>query len=164
RRRPDARNGASRLPAASLGIGLLLLIATPSKLPWHFGAMIGLATVALAVETWRLRKDGRTATGWNARPFLAIGAATLAAAWSWSPRNDWADLDLRTLHWTLGIERKLTLAKVAGAAPLGVLIVVAAIQGSHSRAGLRTAPWRAASWSVPILAAPLVAFTIAVLG
>jgi arabinosyltransferase C len=163
RRRRDASPGLLGLPAASLGVGLLLLIATPSKLPWHFGALIGLAAVAIAAETTRLREEGRRSSGWHVRPFVAVGAAMLVAAWSWFPRNDWADLDLRTLHWTLGIEDRVTLAKVAGAAPLVVLIGLALFEWGRRRDRLRDVPWRAASWTAAVLALPLVAFTIAVL-
>jgi hypothetical protein len=163
RRRPDRQGALLGLPSASLGIALLLLIATPSKLPWHFGAFIGIAALALAAETGRLWQDSRTAEGWQLRPFLVIGAATVAAAWSWSPRTAWADLDLRTLQWTLGIEQRLTLAKVAGAAPVALLLVLAAVYALRSRSRLRAAPWLAAAWTVPVLVLPVVAFTVGVL-
>jgi arabinosyltransferase C len=163
RRRPDRQGALLGLPSASLGIALLLLIATPSKLPWHFGGLIGIAALGLAAETARLRRDARGAQGWQLRPFLVIGAAMLAAAWSWSPRNAWADLDLRTLQWTLGIEKRLTLAKVAGVAPLALLFLFAAIYALRRRSRLHDAPWRAAAWTVPVVAAPLVAFIVGVL-
>jgi Mycobacterial cell wall arabinan synthesis protein len=164
RRRPDRPQQLPGLPAASMGIGLLLLIATPSKLPWHFGALIGLAAVAVAAETLRLREDGRRSDGWQVRPFIVVGAAMLAAAWSWFPRNAWADLDLRTLQWTLGIEQKVTFAKVAGLLPLAVLVGLALFE-LRRRQGRRMddVPWRAASLTAPVLAVPLIAFTAAVL-
>jgi len=163
RRRPDRQGVLLGLPGASLGIALLLLIATPSKLPWHFGSLIGIAALALAAETARLRQDARGAEGWQLRPLLVIGAAMVAAAWSWSPRNAWADLDLRTLQWTLGIEKRLTLAKVAGVAPLALLLLFAAIYAVRRRSRLHDAPWRAAVWTVPVVAVPLIAFTVGVL-
>jgi hypothetical protein len=163
RRRPDREGALLGLPGASLGIALLLLIATPSKLPWHFGALIGVAALALAAETARLRQDGRSAEGWELRPFLVIGAAMLVAAWSWSPRTAWADLDLRTLQWTLGFEQRLTVAKLAGVAPLALLLVLGTFYAVRRRSRLQAAPWRAAVWTVPLVAAPLVAFTVGVL-
>jgi hypothetical protein len=163
RRRADRERALLGLPGASLGMALLLLIATPSKLPWHFGALIGIAALALAAETARLWQDARAAEGWQVRPFLVVGAAMIAAAWSWSPRSAWADLDLRTLHWTLGIEKRLTLAKVAGVAPLALLILFAAVYALRRRSRLPDAPWRAAAWTVPVVALPVVAFTVSVL-
>jgi hypothetical protein len=163
RRRPDRPGALLGLPGASLGIAFLLLIATPSKLPWHFGAFIGVAALALAAETARLRQDGRFAEGWELRPFLVIGAAMLVAAWSWSPRTAWADLDLRTLQWTLGFEQRLTLAKLAGVAPLALLLVLAATYALRRRSRLQAAPWSAAAWTVPVVVLPLVAFTVGVL-
>ncbi len=153
------------VPALALGLGLLLLVATPSKWPWHFGTLIGIAAIAVAVETARLGEEARRARGWSARPFLVIGAAVVAAAWSWSPRHLWSDLDLRTLGWTLGFETSLVnLAKLAGAIPLALLAALGAaelIRGNGRR--LPEVPWRVARWMAPVLAVPLVAFTVGVL-
>ena len=57
------------LAPGSLGVALVLLIATPSKWPWHFGALVGIAAVAVASETIRLRRDAADARRWSARPF-----------------------------------------------------------------------------------------------
>jgi hypothetical protein len=149
------------LPAAAVGIALLLLIVTPSKLPWHFGVLIGLAAVALAAETERLAAEPRR---WQARPFLFLAAGTVAAAWAWYPRNAWADLDLRTLDWTLGVERHITFAKLAAAVPVLVLVALALWELRRRRARrLETVPWRAATWTVTAVAVPLLVFTTAVL-
>ena len=45
------------LPAAILGIGLLLLVATPSKWPSHFGTLVGLAALAIATEVAHPRRS-----------------------------------------------------------------------------------------------------------
>jgi hypothetical protein len=140
--------------APALGVGLLLLIVTPAKIPWHFGALIGVAAVAVAAETARFA-GGR---GLHIRPFVAIAAAMAAAAWAWFPRNSWSDLDLRTLSWTLSVERHLTLAKLAGLVPLLALIVLALV---WRRVG--AAAWRTAALTAPLIAVPLIAFTLLVL-
>jgi hypothetical protein len=150
------------LPAASVGVALLLFIATPTKWPWHFGMLIGIGAVGVAAETARLVEDARLARGWRARPFLVVGAATLAAAWAWSPRTTWGDLDLRTLDWTIGIESRVTLAKLAGIAPAALLVALALVAVGRGRR-LADAPWRAATATPLVLAVPLIAFTAGVL-
>jgi Mycobacterial cell wall arabinan synthesis protein len=161
-RRRGQRDELLDLPAPALGISLLLLIATPAKVPWHFGTLIATTALAVAAETARLVRDARATRGWHVRPFVVIGAGIVAAAWAWSPRNTWSDLDLRTLHWTLGFERRLTLAKVAGVAPLVVLGAFALVAILRRRS-IRADPWRAAVWMVPSIALPVLAFTVAVL-
>jgi hypothetical protein len=153
RRRRQGDDALLNLFAPALGIGFLLLIVTPAKIPWHFGTLLGLAAVAVAVESARL--VGR---GWHVRPFVVVGAAMVAAAWSWFPRNTWSDLDLRTLDWTLRFEDRVTLAKLAGLLPL---LVLAALALWARR--LDVGAWRAAAWTVPVLAAPLIVFTFGVL-
>lgn len=163
-RRRDREHVLLGLPARALGFALLLFFLTPTKWPWHFGALIGLAALALAAETARLREDAAAARGWSVRPLLVVGAAVAAAAWSWNPRNAWGDLDLRTLHWTLGFESRLTLSKLFGALPVVVLAVLALVALATVGPGrLRAVPWRAALWTVPVVAVPLIAFTLAVL-
>ncbi len=154
------RRSEGGLFAPALGIALLLLIITPAKIPWHFGALIGVAAVAVATETARLVDDARASPGWHVRPFIVIGAAMAAAAWSWFPRNAWSDLDLRTLSWTLGVEQKVTFAKLAGLVPLLLLASFVVV-----RRGRRAddAAWRSAVWIAPALAVPLIVFTVAVL-
>jgi hypothetical protein len=152
------------LPALGLGLALLLLIPTPSKWPWHFGTLIGLAAVAVASETARLRDEARRSPGWSARPFIVVGAAIVAAAWAWSPRHIWSELDLRTLDWTLGFETKfLTLSKIAAAVPLALLVAVGLFELARGgRKRLQLAPWRVATWTALAMTVPLVAFTAGV--
>ena len=76
------------LPSTSLAVGLVLLVATPSKLPWHFGALLGIAAVAVAAETARLREESRSG-GSKLKALAAIGAAMLAIGWSWSAGRSW---------------------------------------------------------------------------
>ncbi len=163
-RRRRAGRAVLDIPGATLGVGLLLLIATPSKWPWHFGALLGIGALAVAAETARLREEAARSSGWQVRPFLAVGAATVAAAWSWSPRQPWSLLDLRTLDWTLGLERWLPLSTLAIALPLLLLAgatLVAVVRDRRRR--LWEIPWQTATWTGPVLAAPLIAFTVGVL-
>jgi hypothetical protein len=158
RRRSQEARPRLGLPATTLGLSLLLFVITPSKLPWHFGALIGFAALAIAAETARLREDCKESRGWELRPLIAIGAAMAAAGWAWFPRNSWGDLDLRTLDWTIGIERHVTLAKLAGFVPLALLAALLVL-GRDRRTG--RAAWRTAIWSAPLVAVPLLVFTIA---
>ena len=163
-RRRRAGRALLDIPATTLAVGLFLLIATPSKWAWHFGALLGIAALAVAAETARLRDEAARSPGWRAWPFLAIGVAIVAAAWSWSPRNSWGLLDLRTLDWTLGLERWLPISTLAVALPLLLLVgatLVAVTRGRRRQA--REIPWRVASWTAAALAAPLIAFTAAIL-
>jgi Mycobacterial cell wall arabinan synthesis protein/Arabinosyltransferase concanavalin like domain len=159
RRRREPGDLLLDLPATTLGIALLLFLATPTKWPWHFGALIGLGAVAVAAETARLRLESAGAGRWDPRPYFAVLAAVAAAGWAWFPRLAWGDLDLRTMDWTLGLESRITLAKVAGALPVLVLVALALL----TRTRRHQAPWQAAALTAPIVAVPLVAFTIGVL-
>ena len=152
------------LPGVTMAISLILLIAIPTKWPWHFGALIGFAALAAVSESERLRQEGALRPGWRARPLVAIAAALVAIAWSWSPRQVWNDLDLRSLDWTLGFESRVSLSDAALLVPLLLLYAVVSIALVRSdREILRSAPWRVASWTSLALAGPLIAFTILVL-
>jgi len=161
------RNTRSLLsfPSAALGVALLLLVATPTKHPWHFGALLGFAALAVASESARLHENAIRKSRWAAWPFIAIGAAVIAVSWSWSPRRGWNAEDLRTLDWMLGFEAWLRLSTLAVALPLvllvtGMLVAIARGQRAH----LPRIPWRVASWTAPVLAVPIIVFTVGVLG
>jgi len=160
------RNGWSLLdfPAAVLAVGLLLLIATPSKWPWHFGTLIGIGAVTVAAETEHLRRAASLSRNWRAWPLLAVGAATIVGAWSWRTRAHWNPADLRTLDWTPAFETNFSLSQLAGFVPvilLAVALLVALIRGRRSH--LHAVPWRVASWTAPVLAVPTIVFTAATL-
>ena len=141
---------------------LVLQLATPSRHPFQFGALLGIAAIAVAAETVRLRETAESSIGWRARPFIVLGAATLAAAWAWSPRHGWNPLDLRTLEWTLAIEDSLPLQSLAVGLPL--LLLAGALLTARLRGRPRSeTPWRVAAWTAPVLAVPLMAFTVTVL-
>jgi hypothetical protein len=152
------------LPAASLGVALLLLIATPSKWAWHFGALAGLSAMAVAAEVTRLCTRNTTLR-WPVRPFLATMAIVLVIGWSWYPRPNWSSgLDLRTLEWMLDIEPRFPLVKLVSLSPLFVLgvamVVVLLRRGMH---GLWRVPSAFVAWLVPLAVLPLVAFNVTML-
>ena len=146
------------LPAASLGVALVLLIATPSKWPWHFGALIGLAALALAAETARFRVVGARSTGWRVRPFIAAGAVILAIAWSWLPESrPWNAVDLRTMDWPLPPGMLTVVLPFVGLVGLFALLARRSATPGHR------ALWRVAAWTLPTLAIVLTLFPAAVL-
>jgi len=152
------------LPSLALLVSLLLLIATPSKWPFHFGTMLGVVALAVAAETARLRGEANRSDRRRALPFFAIGAAVFTATWAWSPRAPWNALDLQSLDWILGLERRFSLATLAGLLPLFLLGVAALAELARDRRDrLRDVPWRVASWTAPALAVPVIAFTAGVL-
>ena len=163
-RRRRHGDGALDICGATLAAGLALLVATPSKWGWHFGALVGIAAVAVASETTHLREEARQSLGWRARPFLILVVAMLAAAWSWSPRTAWALLDLRTFDWILGLEARLSLSKLVFLLPPLLLGGAAIFElARQRRSRVPEAPWRVATWTGPIVAIPAIAFTLALL-
>lgn len=88
---------STRLPVLSLVVGMGLLAITPSKWPWHFGSLIALLAIALAVELRAMRRSSTTASG----ILFALGAA-FAAAWSWQGSSRMNLEDLVTMSWIAG--------------------------------------------------------------
>ena len=163
-RRQRDRQPLLDLPALSVAIALILLSLTPSKLPWHFGALLGFVSVTVASETVRLRLEAARSRAWRMWPFFALGATTVAIAWSWSPRNRWNALDLRTLAWTPGFERWIAVSTLAIALPVIILaaqVVIAYARGQGAR--VPQIGWRLAASSAPLLAVPLLVFTVCML-
>src|SRR3970282_1168167 len=152
------------LPSTALMVSLLLLILTPSKWPFHFGTLLGIVALAVAAEAARLRGEAQRSDRWSARPFFAIGLAILAATWAWSPRGPWNALDLQSLDWILGFEKRISLATLAGLVPLLLLGAAGFVALARNRRDrLRDVPWRVASWTAGALAIPVIAFTAGVL-
>ena len=153
------------LPATMLGLALALFVVTPSKIPWHFGALTGLLALAVAAEVSRIQDEGARSRGWQARPYLIVGAGIAAAAWSWFPRDAWNPVDLRSLAWVPGLDAAVPFSRFAIALPaivLGCAMIVGARRGARFAGAVM--PWRVARWTAPLLAGPLIVFTIAVLG
>jgi hypothetical protein len=160
------RRVASRrdLPGTTLLIALILLIPTPSKWSWHFGALIGLAALAVAAEVARFRAEEESLR-WPVRPLVAYGAAVLVVCWALFPRADWStEFGLRTLDWTLGFESRVTLVRLALIAFVlafaAVVVVTLLVRG---RTAAWRVPWRLVPWLVPAVVLPLVAWTIGML-
>ena len=120
-RRRGARTGVLSLPAASVAVALVLLAFTPSKWPWHFGALAAMAAVALAAEAERLFRE-RHEPRWRAiRPILALALVAAIARWSWTAPVEWGPLDLQELSWSSGFNANSFLVL------LGVLAAATAI-------------------------------------
>ena len=152
------------LPGTVLAVALVLLVLTPSKLAWHFGSLAGLLAFAIGSEVAGIREEGARARGRQVRPYLVIGAAILASAWSWFPRDASNPVDLRSLAWNPGVDASLPFSKLALALPvvvLGCTLLLGVARGARSVTA--RAPWRVAAWTIPMFAAPLILFTVAVL-
>ena len=152
------------VPATMFAVALVLFVVTPSKLPWHFGALAGLLALAVAAEVARLRDEAAQSQGWSLRPSLVVAAVVGAAAWSWSPRLPSNPLDLRTLSWDSGVDAGLPFSSLAMVLPALVLLgaTIVGTKRGHRLGGPR-APWAAAVWATPMLAVPLLAFTVGML-
>ena len=157
------RNGLAvlDLPSASLGLMLVLQLATPSRHPFQFGALLGIAAIAVAAETVRLRETAEARPA-GARPIHRARARRRSPQpRQWSPRRGWNPLDLRTLEWTLAVEDSLPLQSLAVGLPLLLLA------GALLTARLRGRPRSETPWRVAVdragLAVPLMAFTATVL-
>lgn len=146
------------LASRSLVIALLLLVLTPSKWPWHFGALTALVAVAAASESARWRNGSQRLT----RSLVGVGVIVVAALWSWSPRGAWNAIDLRTLDWTLPFETVVPVPALAVTLPLVVLLFALATGRRRGRSGTDVSS-SIASWGAPLLAVPLIVFTIGLL-
>jgi hypothetical protein len=131
------------LPSASVGLGLVLLSLTPSKWIWHFGGFIGLAAVAVGIETDRLAG----LRGRAGRRLPAVAAAVLGlSVWAALDPHEWGPLDVG--RWTLYSRPVPYVAAMLGGA--AVVLVLAATR-RMTRPDLAL---------LPAVAAGLVAMTI----
>ncbi|MFC1708250.1 arabinosyltransferase domain-containing protein, partial [Planctomycetota bacterium] len=97
-----AKNAATSLPGKAVVAGMLILSVMPSKWPWHFGALVGLVALALAVEFAMLREGRHVWTGFRA--FATLCALVVLATWSFrlGQTSVWNAGDLQTLDWRQG--------------------------------------------------------------
>jgi arabinosyltransferase C len=145
----------------TLPISLVLLVLTPSKWPWHFGALIAPIALAVAGVTTILRDQSERETSWRVRPLIGIAVLTMVIGWSWSPRAPWNSLDLRTLDWTPELEAWIPLSAIAVVTPIALLLG-AVVLARIRHVGSFRAPWQVVIWSAPLLTVPLIAFTATV--
>jgi len=160
---------AADLAGRSLALGLVALLLTPSKWPWHFGALVVVGAVAVGVEAAQFARATRDGRGWSIRP-LVVGLVVVAAgAWAWSYRSSWSPFDLRSHGWPPDIGELIApLDGVALSSLLTwVLLLLYVIAGvgivqilRKSRRGLGTVPWTVAAWIVPLIALPLLVTTM----
>jgi len=169
-RRASRSSLALDLPSKTLAFSLALLVFTPSKWPWHFGALTALGAVALAAEVAHLSSGGlRDRARWSLRPLAAILVVLAVSKWAWGLRTQWVTLDLRTLDWppnageVLGFARRFSFVSLAQSLAVValVLVVAAAVELRRGgRARLPRAPWLVGAWIVPIVATPLLVVTV----
>ena len=154
------------VPVWTLLAALALFVFVPTKLPQHFGVLMGVSAVAIASEAARMRREAVGAQGLALRPLVLIAAAFAALGWAWSGRSEWNTIDLRTLDWTPRLETYLPLQVVAPLLPMLILAWVSIVGGRRrARTPQRfySGPWRVAFWSAPIIVAPMIAFTAIIL-
>jgi hypothetical protein len=145
----------------SLAVALILLIPTPSKWAWHFGALIGLAALAVGAEIARFRADGATSR-WPVRPLAAYCVTALIIGYALAHRVDWSTgWGLRTLSWKFGFEHRITLMQLALVA-LALIVGAAVLVGfmRSGREGAWRAPWKLVPLIVPLVTLPFLAWTI----
>jgi hypothetical protein len=163
RRRRDERR-LLNLPVTMLAAALALFVFTPSKFPWHFGAVTGLMALAVGAEVMRIREDAAAARRWQLRPYVIVGASVVAAAWAWKPSDSWNPFDLRTLTWTPAPYGDVPFTTLALAIPVALLVVatLAGLRHGHRLMAGRVA-WGLSAWAIPIVAVPMICFTVGVL-
>jgi hypothetical protein len=141
---------------------LLLLFALPSKWLWHFGAMMGVAAIAAALETRRFQVEGSRFPSVQARALIALGVVAVAIAWSWGPQESWTVLDVRSVDWTLGLGGGAPLVLLAVSLPF--LALLFDVLTSRSRGvQRRNAALRVVGIAVPLVVIPMAVFTGGVL-
>ena len=152
------------LPATMLAAALALLVLTPSKFPWHFGALTGLVALTIGAEVARIRRDGSEARAWQVRPYVITGASIVATYWAWYPRDSWNPFDLRTLTWIPGSDAGSSFTTLALAIPVVAVMAAMAmsVRPSGRFMGARIA-WRLSAWAIPIVVVPMICFTVYVL-
>jgi hypothetical protein len=163
-RRPRTRELLD-VPARSLLIGLPLLVVTWSKVPWHFGVFIGLTAVAVGTEAVRFRREAERARSLSLWVFAFLAGLCVAGGWSWAIRTEWSPIDLGTLEWGFGFDRRLglPLQSIAALVPPCALFVYFVVNRTRrGHADLYAAAWRVASWAALLLMVPIIAITLVV--
>jgi hypothetical protein len=84
------------VPSWSLVIGVALLSLMPGKWPWHLGALVGLAALAITVETADMAMSHSSGVRFRV---VAVGFL-LGVMWAWLGRVPWNAYDLVELDWS----------------------------------------------------------------
>jgi hypothetical protein len=137
----------------------VLLVFVPSKWPWHFGALLGIAAVGAACEVARLAQEQRSTDRLPLKALAALTLTPVAAYWVWSATGPWGFLD--NGNWDALFTPETLLITLA------LVPVVAAadrLLGSDQPTLRASARIRAcASWALPTLAFCTIGLSLAVL-
>ena len=139
------RSLTERLPSASIVVGLALLAFVPSKWIWHFGVLVGIATIAVGVESDRLVKRES-----SPRRALAVTATVMVfSLWAGLHSDPWGPLDVGAT-WSRA-------PALFVSATIGTIAIVIAL-------GLAGRIRRPEMVVFPAVAAALLAVTVATIG
>ena len=153
-RRRGLTSGFSPLAGRTLCVAALLLLATPSKWLWHFGALTIFLAVAAAVEGARLASAEEPNRRFG-RPILVFGLVAGLGLWAWGARSGWAALDLMVAKWNYGFSLLSWMITVPGALSVYALV--------RRRRGLSTKPTGAlTAWGLAVFSLLVVWITLAV--
>ena len=152
----------SRLPARAFVVALLLMLPSPSKWLWHFGALSGLGVV-VAVHEWERLRRSWLESSWPLKGAVLVGGVALfAIGWrgnlGWLGQTDLTAFGYDARARDLGF-LPVDLSSIAfwvGFSGM-VLACVRAMSRFGARSGVPLTP--AALWTVPtaaLLSASLV--------
>ena len=156
-----ARTGVLTLPARSVAVALVLLAFTPSKWPWHFGALAAVGAVATAAEVARLIRVRTQPGRVPVRSICALVVVGAAALWSWRAPGSWSSLDLQKARWNDGFG-------VKGYGWMVVALILAAVLTIRKRRRLRAGQRldrlpAIVGWAVPVVSFAVVVVTVTIL-
>ena len=152
------------VPSIALLCGLGLLLFTPSKHPWHFGALLGVAAVAAGGEALRLEREARLAAPFRFRPLVLASCLVALVGWTWWWRRASSSYDLVTLDWRPAFESTVPLVILAALIPIVALFIVAYVDlFRHGPAAVGSSAGRVVSWSTVMLTIPVVTFAMVIL-
>jgi hypothetical protein len=160
-RRDRVRHWSLDLPALSTIAALVFLAVTPSKWPWHFGTLVGLAAVAFAVELARfLRFDGVSRLGAIVRSALAVILVVLGTTWAWVNPTPWNVLDLRAHEPTVRLGALDVASLKYWVAALVLVFAVLSAWSLLRRRAVGDVPRQVAAWIVPVVSALVIAVSL----
>jgi arabinosyltransferase C len=162
------RDDRADLPAMSLVVGAALIALTPSKWPWHFGALGGFAALAVAVELRRLGLETRGGKSRNRRSLLVLAATVVASAIVWRGGAFFGDFSVLEVKFGRG-GAGLSGMDLSSPMPwvvvgVGALVACGCVAALMGRFSVRAAVdrWLALSgaWAVPVAVGVVVVATL----